>query len=443
MTLAFTGFALTLAVSAAYKHHGSAGDLSLSLSEALPVPSKYLFTGLTGSPPQIYFCVPDNTGTCTSESAFTSAITNPFFIQPRSSGGYVVVSRAGNKVYTLSENAATVEEVSGSCSLSYPSSALYSSDGSLIIADTYNNRILRKESPSASCTTMFGGTSNVVTSLNGPMSIREDGAGGYVILHGGGSNYEVIHCTTTESCTAAVTFGTGTNTAASYTNHEPFPAAFRDASTGAFKVLMSAKKNSGYYKANEIWSCLLGTCSTVVSSVSQNPPKSMEYSQGHYYVSAPADNWSGYNLRVCKESDGTCQTIRHVNFQVQQLLPIFPTATTTTTTQETYVLEWVAYEDGAVNHTGQIQYTGKSGLVFYIGDYRNGDGCAKPAERTDAKVKALAEYCESLHQLDSVVVVRRNDTGAIVGAVNCCNNQARLTNVTGSGTIMNFTSASP
>eukprot|EP00931_Biecheleriopsis_adriatica_P013580 TRINITY_DN11501_c0_g1_i2.p1 TRINITY_DN11501_c0_g1~~TRINITY_DN11501_c0_g1_i2.p1 ORF type:complete len:163 (+),score=19.30 TRINITY_DN11501_c0_g1_i2:78-566(+) len=127
-------------------------------------------------------------------------------------------------------------------------------------------------------------------------------------------------------------------------------------------------------------------------------------------------------------------------FGVQDLSDITQEATA-----ENYTLQWVAYDgDGeAFNHTGEIQYTGEvSGLAFYIGDIRPwapyyGDGCITSSDAPVGEVKVKAEYCEQEYGLKTVVI-RRSD-GAIVGAANCCNSQARLTKVSGSGTIKNFT----
>eukprot|EP00931_Biecheleriopsis_adriatica_P094747 TRINITY_DN6836_c2_g1_i4.p1 TRINITY_DN6836_c2_g1~~TRINITY_DN6836_c2_g1_i4.p1 ORF type:complete len:155 (+),score=20.14 TRINITY_DN6836_c2_g1_i4:314-778(+) len=116
----------------------------------------------------------------------------------------------------------------------------------------------------------------------------------------------------------------------------------------------------------------------------------------------------------------------------------FCLGTTMTTTQETYTLTWVAYEDGESNHTEKIQYKGPRGSEFYVGDFRT-DGCIGSADAPDGPVKQKTEYCSNWHGL-STLVVRRSNSTDIVGAMNCCNNQARLINVSGSGTIRNFTS---
>eukprot|EP00931_Biecheleriopsis_adriatica_P112760 TRINITY_DN8750_c0_g1_i2.p1 TRINITY_DN8750_c0_g1~~TRINITY_DN8750_c0_g1_i2.p1 ORF type:complete len:134 (+),score=11.02 TRINITY_DN8750_c0_g1_i2:162-563(+) len=111
--------------------------------------------------------------------------------------------------------------------------------------------------------------------------------------------------------------------------------------------------------------------------------------------------------------------------------------TTTTPTTETYTLKWVAHEDGKFNHSHEIQYTGPSGSEFYVGDFRT-DGCIGSADAPDGPIKHFAEYCSDLHGVSALVVRRTNSTD-IVGALICCNNQARLIEVSGSGSIRNFT----
>ena len=101
-------------------------------------------------------------------------------------------------------------------------------------------------------------------------------------------------------------------------------------------------------------------------------------------------------------------------------------------------MKWVAHEDGVFNHTDEIQYKGPRGSEFYVGDFRT-DGCIGSADAPDGPIKRRTEYCSKLHGL-RVLVARRSNSSDIVGALNCCNNQARLIEVSGSGTIRNFTS---
>eukprot|EP00931_Biecheleriopsis_adriatica_P033789 TRINITY_DN19592_c0_g4_i2.p1 TRINITY_DN19592_c0_g4~~TRINITY_DN19592_c0_g4_i2.p1 ORF type:complete len:152 (+),score=20.67 TRINITY_DN19592_c0_g4_i2:56-511(+) len=108
---------------------------------------------------------------------------------------------------------------------------------------------------------------------------------------------------------------------------------------------------------------------------------------------------------------------------------------------EHYTLKWVAYENESFNHSGEVLYTGDPNLVFYIGNFRYpGDGCAASTDADVAiaplEVKWKAEYCERLHTLNGTVVIRRNDTKAIVGAANCCNNQGRLLGASGTGAVL-------
>eukprot|EP00931_Biecheleriopsis_adriatica_P088292 TRINITY_DN6264_c0_g1_i11.p2 TRINITY_DN6264_c0_g1~~TRINITY_DN6264_c0_g1_i11.p2 ORF type:complete len:266 (-),score=36.30 TRINITY_DN6264_c0_g1_i11:406-1203(-) len=98
---------------------------------------------------------------------------------------------------------------------------------------------------------------------------------------------------------------------------------------------------------------------------------------------------------------------------------------------ESYLLKWVAYEDGAFNHSGELLYTGMRNVEFQIGDFRT-DGCIEPKDVPDGPVKHKSVYCRDWHSLKTLVV-RRTDTKEIVGAVNCCNAQARLLDVSGTG----------
>eukprot|EP00931_Biecheleriopsis_adriatica_P028469 TRINITY_DN16965_c0_g1_i7.p1 TRINITY_DN16965_c0_g1~~TRINITY_DN16965_c0_g1_i7.p1 ORF type:complete len:564 (+),score=115.81 TRINITY_DN16965_c0_g1_i7:35-1726(+) len=115
------------------------------------------------------------------------------------------------------------------------------------------------------------------------------------------------------------------------------------------------------------------------------------------------------------------------------------TTTTTTMTTETYTVKWVAYESGGFNHSGEVQYNGSRGIEFYVGDFKT-DGCIGPQDAPDGAVKWKAEYCLKLYNL-RVLIARRSDTNEIVSALSCCNNQGRLVEVTGSGSIKNFTSS--
>eukprot|EP00931_Biecheleriopsis_adriatica_P017744 TRINITY_DN12612_c0_g1_i1.p1 TRINITY_DN12612_c0_g1~~TRINITY_DN12612_c0_g1_i1.p1 ORF type:complete len:463 (-),score=22.57 TRINITY_DN12612_c0_g1_i1:78-1466(-) len=461
MPLAVFRFAVALAVGTAVKfqNYEASGTppgapLSILLSSS-SVPKNYMFAErylfTVPGENKIYSCVPDPStgGSCTSESVLTSSITGPFSIRPHSNRneGYVVVAKTSHVVYTVSDSGTKTEvagsegssgtALTGKCQLEEPKSAVYLSDGSLIIADTGNRRILRKGSSSSNCTVLFGkmpDASTAVINLQDPSAVTVDDAGGCVISDQSTPDNTVrgpavIHCTSPTSCTVVVDFGNVSISPDNGWNGAHPRTAVYDASSGTYKVLVTGQKNGA--PATEIWSCQSGGACSVALSGLADPPD-LSFYHGEYFLA------DGNNLRVCKDgvANTTCHTIRQfvgaTVQSVQSVLPVFPA-------QENYTLKWVAYENEAFNHSGELQYTGEPFLEFYVGDYAI-DGCINPSDvPDDGPVKEKASYCLNLFNL-STLVVRRSDTKGIVGAVNCCNNQARLTESSGSGTIKTSTS---
>eukprot|EP00931_Biecheleriopsis_adriatica_P103180 TRINITY_DN78049_c0_g1_i1.p1 TRINITY_DN78049_c0_g1~~TRINITY_DN78049_c0_g1_i1.p1 ORF type:complete len:262 (+),score=21.17 TRINITY_DN78049_c0_g1_i1:69-854(+) len=106
--------------------------------------------------------------------------------------------------------------------------------------------------------------------------------------------------------------------------------------------------------------------------------------------------------------------------------------------REEYDVAWTSYANKKHPLTSSFQYVGPGNLEFVVGtsiDKSSSDyGCATSQEVPEGEMRNLADMCEQRFSL-ATAVVRRSDTGEIVGATNCCNGIPVLTHVSGTGRI--------